>query len=99
MSKTSGSGVKQYDCREYYVASSSCDISLCQTFCKTGDFRFPHGFIIEWSGPELTQEKISFMDVAGIGLSHNVTVLLLEIHSTEIKSVPLTPNPALKPVV
>lgn len=38
-------------------------------------------------------------DIPGTGLSYSVIVLLLEVHSTEIKSVPLTSNPTLKHVV
>lgn len=38
-------------------------------------------------------------DIAGTGLSHSVTVLLLKMHSTEIKSLPLISGPALQPVV
>lgn len=45
------------------------------------------------------RKNFSPCGIGGTGLRHSVTVLLLEIHSTEIKSVPLTSNPALKTVV
>lgn len=35
--------------------------SLCSTFRKAEDFSFPRGSDIEWSGPELPQEKFSFV--------------------------------------
>lgn len=45
------------------------------------------------------RKNFSSWGISGTRLSHNVTVLLVKMHSTEIKSVPLTSNSALKPVV
>lgn len=42
------------------------------------------------------REKVFLCSVAGTSISQCVTVLLVKMHSTEIKSVPLASNPANK---